>query len=55
MPSVNEVVRSVATSGGFLLRKGNGEPGAKTPWLGLGKVRPFVHGQRYERELSGAP
>ena len=45
MPTLNEVVRSVAACGGFLMRKGDGEPGAKTLWLGLRKVRAFVQGQ----------
>ena len=55
MPTLNEVVRSVAACGGFLMRKGDGEPGAKTLWLGLRKVRAFVQGRRYERALSGGP
>jgi hypothetical protein len=37
-PSVNEVVRLIAHLGGFLTRKGDGEPGAKTIWRGLDKV-----------------
>jgi hypothetical protein len=37
-PSVNEVLRLVATLGGFLARKGDGEPGAKTIWQGLQRV-----------------
>ena len=34
-PRLNEVIRLVAKLGGFLARKGDGEPGAKTldePW-----------------------
>jgi hypothetical protein len=37
-PSVNEVLRLVATLGGFLARKGDGEPGVKTIWQGLQRV-----------------
>lgn len=37
-PCVNEVLRLVATLGGFLARKGDGEPGAKTIWQGLQRV-----------------
>ena len=55
VPPLNEVVRLVAASGGFLMRKGDGEPGAKTLWLGLRKVRAFVQGRRYERELAAGP
>ncbi|MEF9388781.1 IS4 family transposase, partial [Ralstonia solanacearum species complex bacterium KE056] len=34
-PTLNEVLRLVAQVGGFLARKGDGEPGAKTIWIGL--------------------
>jgi hypothetical protein len=37
-PRLNEVVRMVAQCGGFLARKGDGEPGAKTIWDGLQRV-----------------
>ncbi|MBL0169095.1 MAG: IS4 family transposase [Propionivibrio sp.] len=38
-PRINEVLRLIATLGGFLARKGDGEPGVKTIWLGLQRVR----------------
>ncbi|WP_269439331.1 IS4 family transposase, partial [Ralstonia pseudosolanacearum] len=38
VPKLNEVLRLVARLGGFLARKGDGEPGAKTIWEGLQKV-----------------
>ncbi|WP_269766425.1 IS4 family transposase, partial [Burkholderia ubonensis] len=34
----NEVLRLIARLGGFLGRKGDGEPGAKAIWLGLKEV-----------------
>jgi Transposase Tn5 dimerisation domain len=34
-PSVREAVRMIAPLGGFLARKGDGEPGVKTIWRGL--------------------
>ena len=34
-PSVREAVRMIAQLGGFLARKGDGEPGVKTIWRGL--------------------
>ena len=34
-PSLREAMRMVATLGGFLGRKGDGEPGTKSLWLGL--------------------
>ena len=37
-PRLNEVLRLIARLGGFLARKGDGEPGAKAIWLGLNEV-----------------
>uniref|UniRef100_A0A0S4X9J5 Transposase n=1 Tax=Ralstonia solanacearum TaxID=305 RepID=A0A0S4X9J5_RALSL len=37
-PKLNEVLRLIACLGGFLGRKGDGEPGAKAIWLGLKEV-----------------
>ncbi len=37
-PQLNEVLRLIAQLGGFLARKGDGEPGVKTIWLGLQRV-----------------
>lgn len=37
-PKLNEVLRLIARLGGFLGRKSDGEPGAKTIWLGLREV-----------------
>jgi len=34
-PTINEVLCLVAQLGGFLNRKSDGEPGAKTIWIGL--------------------
>ena len=49
-PRLNEVIRLIAGLGGFLGRKGDGEPGAKTLWRGLSQVRTFAAGMRYARE-----
>jgi len=38
-PSLNTVVRLIAQVGGFLGRKSDGEPGAKTIWRGLYQVQ----------------
>ncbi|AOK06007.1 hypothetical protein WK25_15680 (plasmid) [Burkholderia latens] len=51
-PRLNEVVRLVARLGGFLARKGDGEPGVKTIWLGMQRVVDFAAGIRYARELE---
>ena len=44
--------RLVCNGMGFLGRKGDGEPGAKTLWLGLQEIAIFVEGARYAREFS---
>jgi hypothetical protein len=44
------VVRLIAGLGGFLGRKGDGEPGVKTIWLGLQRVTDFAAGLRYARQ-----
>ena len=49
-PRLNDVVRLVAMLGGFLARKGDGEPGVKTLWLGLQRVVDFAAGIRFARE-----
>ncbi len=51
-PRLNEVVRLVAMLGGFLARKGDGEPGVKTIWLGLQRVMDFAAGLSYAREIQ---
>jgi hypothetical protein len=40
------VVRLIASFGGFLGRKGDGEPGVKTIWIGLQRVMDFAAGIR---------
>ena len=51
-PMLNEVVRLVARLGGFLARKGDGEPGVKTIWLGMQRIIDFAAGVRFSRELQ---
>ena len=51
-PTLNEVVRLVARLGGFLARKGDGEPGVKTIWLGMQRILDFAAGIRFSRELQ---
>lgn len=52
VPSLNTVLRLIAQRGGFLARKHDGEPGAKTIWLGLQEIAVFVEGARYARQLN---
>ena len=49
-PRLNEVVRRVAMLGGFLARKGDGEPGVKTIWIGLQRIMDFAAGVRFMRD-----
>jgi len=51
MPALNEVPRRVAMCGGFLGRKGDGEPGVKTIWLGLPRVTDCAIGLQFARDL----
>lgn len=44
---LNSVVRLIARLGGFLCRKGAGEPGAKTLRLGMRDIAVFVEGARF--------
>lgn len=41
-PTVREAVRSLAKLGGFIGRKGDGEPGAKVLWRGYQKLNEFI-------------
>ena len=49
-PTLNDMVRRVAMLGGFLARKGDGEPGVKTIWIGLQRVTDFAAGVRFMRQ-----
>ena len=51
-PKLNEVLRMVAHVGGFLARKGDGEPSAKTIWEGLRDVRSSAHTLKALREMG---
>jgi hypothetical protein len=42
VPSIREAVGWLARLGGFLARKGDGEPGVKTIWRGMRKLEPAV-------------
>jgi len=41
-PSLREAVRMIASLGGFLGRKGDGEPGTTTLWRGLQRLDNMV-------------
>jgi hypothetical protein len=41
-PSLREAIREIAALGGFLGRKGDGEPGVKSLWIGLRRLADFT-------------
>jgi len=41
-PGLKEVTRMLAQLGGFLTRKNEGEPGAKTIWIGYEKLIHYI-------------
>ncbi len=43
-PTLQQAMVWIAQLGGFLARKGDGEPGLKTIWLGLGKLHHLLEG-----------
>jgi hypothetical protein len=49
-PSLRQAVRQIARLGGFLARKGDGEPGVKTIWRGLRRLEDLVTGWRLSHE-----
>ena len=44
IPTLREAVRQIALLGGFLGRKGDGEPGVKTLWRGWQRLKDMVFG-----------
>lgn len=50
-PSLNEMVRLVASFGGFLNRQGDGFPGAETLWIGLQRCHDFVIAMEAQRAI----
>jgi len=51
-PKVRDVVRLIAQLGGFLARKNDGEPGVKSLWLGIQRLRDFVMGVEHMRSIG---
>lgn len=50
-PSLRVMIRQIAMLGGFLGRKGDGEPGVKTIWQGMQILRVFADGFAYAKSL----
>ena len=51
-PCLREAIRHIAMLGGFLARKGDGEPGVKTLWQGFVRVSSFVRGAETMRAIQ---
>lgn len=51
-PSFREAVRMIASLGGFLGRKGDGEPGVKTIWLGLRRLHDISETWKLSHQIS---
>ena len=50
-PTLRELIRQIAMLGGFLGRKSDGEPGVKTLWQGIQRLRDFVQGVEHMRAI----
>jgi hypothetical protein len=51
-PTLRKALHMIAALGGFLGRKGDGEPGVKSLWIGLQRVASCIEGMRF-RERCG--
>jgi len=51
-PSLDQMVRMVASLGGFLNRKGDGYPGPQTIWIGMQRNRDFVIAMEAQNAIS---
>ncbi len=49
-PTLREGIRRIASLGGFLGRKGDGEPGVKTLWRGWQRLKDMSIGWQLMRE-----
>jgi len=53
-PSLREAVRMIASLGGFIGRKGDGEPGTTTMWRGLQRLQDITTGYVMFKSLHNA-
>lgn len=53
VPTLNAVLRNLATLGGFLGRKSDGDPGAKSIWIGFQRIQDCVYGIQIADKLKG--
>ena len=53
-PPLREAVRWIASPGGFLGRKGDGDPGTTTTWRGLERLSATVEGWQLYQTMHPA-
>lgn len=51
-PTLRAALHMIAGLGGFLGRKGDGEPGVKSIWIGLQRVASCVQGMRFQKRCG---
>ena len=52
VPTLRKALHMIAALGGFLGRKGDGEPGVKSLWIGLQRVASCVEGMRFAQRCG---
>jgi hypothetical protein len=52
-PPLNEMIKMVGQLGGYLNRKGDGEPGAQAIWIGIQRLRDIAFGWQISQEANG--
>lgn len=52
-PTIREAVRQIANFGGFMGRKGDGDPGVKSIWTGFRRLMDFTHAYRLATQDVG--
>jgi len=53
-PSLNEMIRMVASLGGYLNRKSDPDPGIKTMWIGLRNMQEHLKAKEAFEAVYGA-
>jgi hypothetical protein len=51
-PTLRQALHMIARLGGFMGRKGDGEPGVKSLWIGLERVAACVQGIRFQQKCG---
>jgi len=51
-PPLRQALHLIARLGGFIGRKGDGEPEVKSLWIGLQRVAACVQGMRFQQKCG---